>query len=382
MYSKKAFIFLITFVGFFISVFLITLLIYDPLQLYHNKIGRESFASHDRESLRFFIKNVDFDSIITGSSVSQNISAKETSENLGGKYFNISMRGANPYITKKILEYAFKRKKIKNVLYFIDINFTKLNKEGTCPPLATWLFLYDENPLNDIKIYFNKKYLNCLLKFSNSIECIGEKVNLDSPYAWYTIEPWIKPFKGFTNWIKYYNENPEPINELASINLKQKSITPCYIRKNKAKLISKYLDDNILYFIKKYPDTNFYIAMSPVPTLYWAIYKDSLPEEERIALIFLSKEAKEHKNLKIYFFDNLDNIEGIGDIGDIKLYKDFIHYEPKINSYMITSIKANKNIVTLGNVDDKYQQLIHKINNYNYEYYIKKAQECVKKNKK
>lgn len=383
MYSKQAFKFFITFMGLFISIFFIALLIYDPLQLYHNKPGREGYANEDRESIPFLIKSIDFDSVIVGSSVSQNISARETSKKLGGKYFNISMLGANPYVTKKVLKSLFKRKEIENVVYFVDIYYLDLNKEGrSCPPLSTWQFLYDDNPLNDIKIYFNDKYLKCLLKFSNSVECIGWERNLDAPYAWNKIEQRLKPFGGFGNWIKYYKENPEPIDELASINLTSKLSLDSNISNSKVELIRSYLDDNIIYFVKKYPNTNFYVVMSPVPTLYWAIHINKLPIEEKIALKFLTKKAQEYKNLKIYFFDNLIDTNSIGEIGDIKLYKDFVHHEHKVDSYIIDSIRDDKNIVTVSNLDKKYQQLIHKINNYNYQYYVKQAKECIAKNHK
>lgn len=70
----------------FIVVALSTLLyIYDPLMLYHKPYFRkETFSTDMRVQAKAIIDNYDFDSIIIGSSILENTSAKEANDKLGG----------------------------------------------------------------------------------------------------------------------------------------------------------------------------------------------------------------------------------------------------------------------------------------------------------
>ncbi|MCH5337055.1 MAG: hypothetical protein J1D99_06555, partial [Campylobacter sp.] len=76
----------------FIMVALSTLLyIYDPLMLYHKPyFNRPLTFKNMRVQDKFLIDNYDFDSIIIGSSMLQNTSAKEAGDKLGFKWMNLS----------------------------------------------------------------------------------------------------------------------------------------------------------------------------------------------------------------------------------------------------------------------------------------------------
>jgi hypothetical protein len=54
-----------------------------------------------RQQAAGIINNYEFDSIILGTSMLENTSAKEAGEKLGGKFMNISLSGSN--FTKEVL---------------------------------------------------------------------------------------------------------------------------------------------------------------------------------------------------------------------------------------------------------------------------------------
>jgi hypothetical protein len=68
-------------------------------------------------------------------------------------------------------------------------------------PLSRFEYLYDDNILNDFKIYSNLKYLPCLLLQSKISKCVGEKTNLDRPNAWFMSEAHSVRFGGLDKWI-------------------------------------------------------------------------------------------------------------------------------------------------------------------------------------
>ena len=76
-----------------------------------------------RQQAAGIINNYEFDSIILGTSMLENTSAKEAGEKLGGKFMNISLSGSNFYERSFVLEYALRKKEIKKIIYSLDEYF-------------------------------------------------------------------------------------------------------------------------------------------------------------------------------------------------------------------------------------------------------------------
>lgn len=95
--------------------------IYDPLQIFHKSFfDKPKFFVEMRLGAKGIIEHYDHDSYILGSSMLQNTSAMEASQKLGGKFVNISP--ANSSVAEKsiILNFLFKHKKPKNIIYSLD----------------------------------------------------------------------------------------------------------------------------------------------------------------------------------------------------------------------------------------------------------------------
>lgn len=99
----------------------ILMYIYDPLQIYHKPYFRENTLNNDsRLSAKVIIDTYDFDSYILGSSMLENTSAKCIKHKVQGNWVNISMSGSNFYERSIVLDYIFKTKNIKNILFSIE----------------------------------------------------------------------------------------------------------------------------------------------------------------------------------------------------------------------------------------------------------------------
>ena len=146
----------------------------DPLKLIHKPFMCKD-TSYD--NVNFVVKNLidneDYDSIILGTSLLSNTSAKEADKVFGGKFLNVSIWGTltNEKIT--ILDYISKNKKINTVIMSLDQgskplaenNFISLNKEV----ISTYNFtIFDA-----LKIYLQNKHLKHIFNFS----CENTKIN-------------------------------------------------------------------------------------------------------------------------------------------------------------------------------------------------------------
>ncbi|ELV8017581.1 hypothetical protein QND80_001710, partial [Campylobacter jejuni] len=74
-----------------------------------------------RMQARGLILYKDFDSAIIGTSMLENTSAKEANKKLGGNWINLSLGGSTFALRAVILDYLFKHKDIKNIIYSLDI---------------------------------------------------------------------------------------------------------------------------------------------------------------------------------------------------------------------------------------------------------------------
>lgn len=86
--------------------------LYDPFMFFHKPYFREqTYHSDMRIQARGIIDFTDFDSVILGSSMLENTSAKEAGEKLGDKWVNLSLSGSDFSERKIVLDYTLSRKK-------------------------------------------------------------------------------------------------------------------------------------------------------------------------------------------------------------------------------------------------------------------------------
>lgn len=350
-----------------ILALVILLFIYDPLRLYHKPWFRDDTYHNDmRTQAKNIIDNEKFDSILIGSSMLENTSAKEASKKLNAKFVNLSAGGSVFKERAIILNYLLKHRKIKNIIYSLDgYSLVNLDNNRT---FKHYEYLYDDNLYNDFKIYINKKFIFCALSFSKSKKCVGKTNDLEILTSWY--EENKKHFDSINNW----NEKSKNhlIKEFTNIKNEEKYID-LNIKENK-----KYIDDNIITFIKQNPNINFYIIIPTYSRLFYKInkyteYKTNKNVYYSIykkSLIYLIQECEKYKNVKIYGFDDLDYADNIAN------YKDLAHYNIDMNSMQLDAIKNDTNRLTPQNIDKYFQIMEEKIKAYDIKPILKQIKDA------
>ena len=213
--KKAASLFISTIVGAFIMLFTL-LYVYDPLSVFHMPFSRDfAFSANNmRQQNIALLRHFDFDSIIWGNSYVGNTSSKEAAETFGGNFMNLSMSGSTLHEQSFVLNYALQTRKIKTVYAIFSESAGK--RENPTYPWSNWTFLYDANPLNDFKVYLNRRYLSCAFMWSDSQECIGNRaIDHDRPDAWFHLPENAVLFGGVDTWIAHseYNQINGTLNK-------------------------------------------------------------------------------------------------------------------------------------------------------------------------
>lgn len=305
--------------------------VYDPKHIFSNT--NNYFSDDMRSQAKAYINgNEKVAGIIIGSSMMENTSAYGANQLFfkddNNKIFlNLSLKGSSFAERKVILDYAFKKRNIKKVIYSLDpvpLHFSPLRQ-------MSWQMMYDNNPFNDIFLYFNQKSLQCLLSGSHSKKCFGVKHDLDRPAAWINDPAYSGSFLGICSWTVQSRVLLE--NDLLSYK-KDPAIPLYHLDYQK-----EYTRNNILQFLDSHTTTDFYFLIPPYSALYYKIryeYDSNQISWVKEYLSYFASECDRRDNCHVYGFNDMEFTT------ELKNYKDPMHYSDKINSYMLESIKNNK----------------------------------------
>jgi len=342
---------------------IVALYLYDPLQLFHRAWGHApGIAKNMRTQAAGVIAHTPgYDSVILGTCMMENSSSEEAGRRLGGRFVNLSVADGSYYERAILLEALFRRRKVARVIYSLDVGYYYRQKryDPRYPP-EEYAFLYDRNPLNDIRAYLNSRYLFCLATFSTSEECLGRRITLDRPNAWDNEKIYRQCFGGLRHWAacrsrsKATRSTYETIARTAA-RLEAGQSLPVTDEINATIDRAKaYIDKYILHFVREEPETRFILVDPPYSRILYAIWaQDNRPKFEvyKAILSYLARQSDRYPNLEVYSFGEeafLDNLA---------LYKDMVHYDRSVNDWMTEAI-AKKRGLLHGATVGKYLERI------------------------
>ena len=342
--------------------------IYDPMQIFHKAWGREvTFHKHMRQQAAGVINSFnDYDSVILGTSMIENTSSQEASEKVGGDFINLSMPGSSYFERAIVLRSLFRQHKVKNILYSLDPDkYFKQVESYPGYPLSQFDYLYDESRVNDFKLYANIKYLPCVLLQSTRKKCVGEKITLDRPGAWFENENFSLQFGGLDKWIAA-KDNEQIIGSFKAISqtvehLEHQETVSAEKADDIITKAQKYIEDNILDFVRKNPDTTFLLLDPPYSRIQYAIWAQY--DLERFAvykavLRYIAKKSSAYPNLEVYSFGEEKFLD------DIAMYKDLTHYHYSINSWMLSAIEQKRGLLDEDTIESYLETITNKALHY------------------
>ena len=305
-------------------MFLSALVIYvDPFFHYHAPLEGFPYVVDNQLSQNpGMATHMDYDSCIIGSSMTVNFHTDDFKELLGLDTLKLSYSGAYPRDDYNILSIVFdednparKSGDVKAVFLALDMPTMTADIHEIKYPLP--MYLYDDNPVNDVKYLWNK---DVLLEYIFRAWIQKTPSDLSEIYAsWWTDDYYSE------EWVMHGYEAPEPVEDEMDEDL----LLPA---------TKDNLDVNILPFIKEHPDTEFYVFIPPYSILYW---NNVITENQLDAVMnqyrFAAGELLSYDNVRLFYFQDMEEV-----VTDLNNYADYTHYHPDINRYMAECFKSGE----------------------------------------
>ena len=341
--------------------------LYDPFMFFHKPYFREQTYHGDmRIQAKGIIDNMDFDSIILGTSMLENTSAREAGQKLGGKWVNLSVAGSDFNERKIVFEYAIKRKDIKQIIFSVDAYLLNGDRENNSWRIDSNLYA-DDLFFEKYKRYLDKKLILCAIKWSKDKDCVGDNKDLETlTQSEYRSSK--KHFGGFVFWGNgQKDEVVKQYNEYAKNDFHPKSEQTKQLDFDGQKA---YLQETILQMIRQNPQVEFSLIFPPYPRFSYVLFPlldEALHKgrngaeifaETKAILKWLVAEVVNLKNAKIYGFDDLDYADNITN------YCDSTHHWFDMNSMQLDAIANGTHILTPQNIDTYLATMESKIKNY------------------
>jgi hypothetical protein len=328
----------------------------DPYRVYHESwLKNDYFMMDTRKSSAGIIRNAEFDSIILAASMGQNLSPTEASSALNGIFVNLSILGSKLEEKSVVLGYTLKNKKIKTAIISLDgIGAYDESQKGIL--LDSSLFLYNDNKIDDIKLYlgFNSiGFLFCGNKLFKQ-QCPGTS-SLDN----LTVRPefYEKRFgisgDGFNNLTKERISALKGIMKDVDTLSKPKPFDANIVAKN-LKRFEFVFKDSMLGYVDSYPETNFYFYLPPCSRVYDAL----LAQYDPTGLVIYTKSIKivtnsleKYSNAKLFGFGESPFVD------DLANFMDICHYHKKFDSAMLKWIKNGKGELLSENLPNYFSKV-------------------------
>ncbi|MBQ8617776.1 MAG: hypothetical protein IJ418_09765 [Clostridia bacterium] len=302
-----------------------SVVIIDPFEVYHKatafippiESGTQSYSNAG------IAKSYEYDSIIIGSSMTENFKPSQLDSLLGGRFVKLCINGGTPFNHKQMMDIAFGTHDVKRVFYGLDV--AALSFFYTTPKADMPDYLYDDNLFNDVQYWFNQSVLaryipKCLKTWGQS--------DPDQRDAMYT---WGEDFA--------FGRDAVLREPISSQIVEQDPMQEHPVLSQQSML---NVEHNFIPFIEAHPQTEFIFFFPPYSLMQWYGFyslgqlNDHLMQKQAITERLLA-----YDNVKIYDFQaQLDWILNLDH------YVDYEHYGAHINEEIVRMIADDQCRVT------------------------------------
>ena len=301
----------------------LTVVVIDPFEIYHRALfysppydsGTQVYSNAG------VAKNFRYDSVIIGSSVTENCTPSVYDAALGGRFVKLCMNGGLSGDHAKMLDAAFSQKELVRVVYGLDLFAYSQYYSNLKAPFPE--YLYDDDLINDVSYWFNKSVL--FTQIPEALSEIGapdEDDDRDRMYYW---SPPDMPGRNAL---------------LASVDLS--SPLPAQdIDERMLEFAQGCAENNLLAYVRAHRETTFDVFFPPYSLLYWAEqarngqFETGMAQKRLLLKLLVGEE-----NVRVHDFQLAPWV------ADYDLYYDFIHYTSPVNDAMATAIAEGTYLVS------------------------------------
>lgn len=324
-------------------------IIVDPFFQYHQPLERLAYPIYsDTYQNPGIVKHFEYDSVISGSSMTQNFKTSWFQDLMGLNTIKVPYAGGRAKNMHIIFDSALRSKQtIEKIFWGLDIYALEQNPDSTRNPLP--MYLYNNNYFDDVSYIFNKDVVLTNIK-AVLVETRkgGRTASFDDAYFWEK---------------NYTFGQQETLDSFAPYLIAIQSAKPAVYDDNYLLNTAKQnLTQNIIPLIEQYPETEFYIFFPPYSILYW--YDRALTNQSQATIVELTYTIEtllKYDNVRLFYFQNIEEI-----VGNLDFYKDYTHYNSNINYYMTQCFVNGDHRLTSENYVEELEKLKNMVEQFDY----------------
>lgn len=332
-------------------------IIIDPYLHYRipdNGLSYSLTTNNQRYQNDGIIKYFDYDSVITGTSMTENFKTSEFDELFQVKSIKVPFSGGSYKEVNDICKRVLKiRPNVKIIIRSIDLSMLVREKD--------WMrysnypeYLYNDKLYDDVNYWLNKMTI---------LEGVGQNVIFHSLVSETNGDFFSSfSFDDYSNWQEEHTFGKESVLE-AYVRPDNKENNSVELSDQEKQMIQDNITQNITALAYEYPDTTFYFFFPPYSICYW----DSLEREGKVeweieAQRVAIEQILKCENIELYSFCNYFDM-----ICNLDNYKDDGHYSEKINSQILVWMKNENYKLTKENYEDYLKEIRDFYSSYDYD---------------
>lgn len=266
------------------------------------------------------VRHYDYDSAIVGTSVTENFRPSQLDSLFGGRFIKLCTSAGTAYNHALLLNLAFDTHDMKRVIYGLDVYsyIADLDETGSAVPM----YLYDNNPFNDVQYWLNRSVLGSFLP--RCLRTWGQQQDdsiRDSMYCWAGRDDYGR--------VALYNAQ---FTQPETVYPADKYVSDALAN----------LNAHLIPFITEHPGTEFTFFFPPYSAAEWSTMKSKGTLESMLTLRGVLYDALcTYENVAIYDFAAREDWAL-----DLNNYKDTLHYGQWINDEIAACISRGEYVVT------------------------------------
>ncbi|WP_127532495.1 copper amine oxidase N-terminal domain-containing protein [Paenibacillus kobensis] len=316
----------------------------DPLQHYRKAWYPPVYSSEERYQNAGLARNYSYDTIILGTSMTENFSPNAVGKALGGKVMKLPLRGSvvsEQYETAKL---ALSTGQVKRVLWGLDYFALREESdtgEGTFPG-----YLYDDKLWNDYPYWFS------ITPYTELAKGAAKKLFSHHGTELETLDSW-------DSWTKFDKR-------LVLSDYKEAQQTEAYFGLNEDPLadVQESFNTYVLPLVKEYPQVQFDFYYPPYSILRHAVWRQTNPvryDNQMTMRKWMFEQLDMQPNASVFDFQAESRWTF-----DLDQYKDLSHHRGSINTEIAEAVgrKDAAYLLTRGNIDEHNSQLNQQVRTF------------------
>jgi len=327
-----------------LGVALLTYIV-DPYFHYHKPIKGLKYRMYEQQYINDGIaRHFEYDTIIIGNSLSENMQASQVDELFDCKSIKIPYSGAGYKelwsAIGRALEY---NNDVKTVYVMLDMDDAvkgeKYVRYSNYPE-----YLYDDSIWNDAKYLWNKDIFYRGVLYNLMMTFTGKESTTFDEYS-----------------TKVSKTGAEVVIPMIG-EIPQEPVELRIYEEDDIENVIENINTNVFGVTKEYPDTEFVLIYAPFSIAKWARYYGEGEVDYRLQSIETAIECfLTQENITLYSFQDDFSL-----VCDMDYYRDTVHYSVEACEYMMENIAMDKEPITKENYLDYCNEISEFYSEYDY----------------